>query len=173
MGTHRSMRFSSSVQLLGNQRHGQAGAHLQRAPLHPGWPKRSAGATTPRLLNPAWQPCECLRKSRSQSHHIFTTFSSDTISSQQNTIFCHISLSLQGRTCLFLCQMSQVFPSTRNFMCPEMSPKQPGTRHLFPLMIRLHWGTWDLFGCQRSQVRGVKRHLLSQAHPDRNNPLCF
>lgn len=68
----------------------------------------------------------------------FCHFSSDTISSQQNIVCCHISLPLQGRTRLFLCQMHQVFPSTRNFMCPEMSPKRPGTRHLFPLMRQLH-----------------------------------
>lgn len=124
-------------------------------------------------LYPSLQPCECLRKFRSQTHHIFMAFSSDTISSQQNIICFHVSLSLQGRTCLFHCQMSHIFPSTRNFMCPEMSPELAGTRHLFPLTSQLHQGTWDWFGCQRLQVCWVKRCLLSQAHPGRDNPLCF
>lgn len=79
----------------------------------------------------------------------------------------------QGRTYLFLCQMHQVFPTTRNFMCPELSLEQPGTRHLFPLTIPLHWGTWDLFGCQQLQVCWAKRYLLSKAHLGRSNLLCF
>lgn len=75
----------------------------------------------------------------------------------------------QGRTYLFLCQMHQVFPATRIFTCPELSLEQPGTRHLFPLTIPLHWGTWDLFGCQQLQLCWAKTHLLSKAHPGRSS----
>lgn len=60
------------------------------------------------------------------------------------------------------CQMHQIFPTMRNCMCPEMSLKWPGTRHLFPLMIPLHQGTWDCLVAKDYRCLGLKGICLAK-----------